>query len=197
MAALIGARCHLSDRRWPLAGTLDPFVLFHQSEGQLVCYKGKHPALFPFPSLGLSEFLSLSGPDVSDKWEGREDQESPFQYECSRICLPHSSCLPRHSVGDVAVNSPGMTPTSTGLWGQTPAQLFATPWTPEQASLSITNSWSPPKSKSIESVMPSNHLILCHLLLLMPSIFPMVSLREAFAVCTPPCPKPSARRPGS
>ena len=51
--------------------------------------------------------------------------------------------------------------------------LFATPWTAaRQASLSITNSWSLPKLMSVESVMPSNHLILCHPLLLLPSIFP-------------------------
>ena len=51
--------------------------------------------------------------------------------------------------------------------------LFATPWTAaRQASLSITNSLSLLKLISIESVMPSNHLILCHPLLLMPSIFP-------------------------
>ena len=51
--------------------------------------------------------------------------------------------------------------------------LFATPWTAAcQASLSITNSRSPPKPMSIELVMPSNHLILCHPLLLRPSIFP-------------------------
>ena len=51
-------------------------------------------------------------------------------------------------------------------------RLFATPWTAErQASLSITNSWSLLKLMSIESVMPSNHLILCRPLLL-PSIFP-------------------------
>ena len=43
-----------------------------------------------------------------------------------------------------------------------------------QASLSITNSWSPPKSMAIESVMPSNHLILCRPLLLLPSIFPSI-----------------------
>ena len=43
-----------------------------------------------------------------------------------------------------------------------------------QASLSITNSWSPPKPMSIELVMPSNHLILCHSLLLLPSIFPNI-----------------------
>ena len=54
-------------------------------------------------------------------------------------------------------------------------QLFATPWTTAlQASLSITNSWSPPKPMSTESVMPSNHLILCHPLLFLPSIFPSI-----------------------
>ena len=54
-------------------------------------------------------------------------------------------------------------------------QLFATPWTAAcQASLSITNSWSSPKPMSIESVMPSNHLILCRPLLLLPSIFPSI-----------------------
>ena len=53
--------------------------------------------------------------------------------------------------------------------------LFATPWTAaHQASLSITNSRSPSKPMSIESVMPSNHLILCHPLLLLPSIFPSI-----------------------
>ena len=53
--------------------------------------------------------------------------------------------------------------------------LFATPWTTaHQASLSITNSRSPPKPMCIESVMPSNHLILCHPLLLLPSIFPSI-----------------------
>ena len=51
-------------------------------------------------------------------------------------------------------------------------QLFVTPWTAgRQASLSITNSQSLLKLMSIESVMPSNHLILCHPLLLPPSIF--------------------------
>ena len=54
-------------------------------------------------------------------------------------------------------------------------QLFATPWiAARQASLSITNSWSLPTLMSIESVMPSNHLILCHPLLLPPSILPSI-----------------------
>ena len=54
-------------------------------------------------------------------------------------------------------------------------QLFVTPWTAVcQTSLSITNSWSLLKLMSIESVMPSNHLILCRPLLLLPSIFPSI-----------------------
>ena len=54
-------------------------------------------------------------------------------------------------------------------------QLLVTPWTAaHQASLSITNSWSLLKGMTIESVMPSNHLILCHPLLLLPSIFPSI-----------------------
>ena len=54
-------------------------------------------------------------------------------------------------------------------------RLFATPWTTAcQASLSITNSRSLPKLMSIEPVMPSNHLILCHFLLLLPAIFPSI-----------------------
>ena len=60
-------------------------------------------------------------------------------------------------------------------------QLLSRVWLSEtprtaarQASLSITNSWSPPKPMSIESVMPSNHLILCRPLFLLPSIFPSI-----------------------
>ena len=53
-------------------------------------------------------------------------------------------------------------------------RLFATWTTACQASLSITNSWSPPKPMSMKSVMPSNHLILCRPLLLPPSIFPSI-----------------------
>ena len=56
-------------------------------------------------------------------------------------------------------------------------RLFMTPWTSaHQASLSITNSQSLPKLMSIESVTPSNHLILCHPLLLLLSIFPSIRI---------------------
>ena len=54
-------------------------------------------------------------------------------------------------------------------------RLFVTPWTAaRQASLSITNSRNLLKLMSIKSVLPSNHLILCHSLLLLPSIFPSI-----------------------
>ena len=56
-------------------------------------------------------------------------------------------------------------------------QLFATPWTAAcQASLSIANSWSLLKLMSIETVMPFNHLILCCPFLLLPSIFPSITV---------------------
>ena len=64
-------------------------------------------------------------------------------------------------------------------------QLFATPWTAvHKASLSITSSWSLLKLMFIESVMPSKHLIICHPLLLLPSIFPSIRVfSNESAVC--------------
>ena len=63
-------------------------------------------------------------------------------------------------------------------------RLFATPWTAaHRVSVSVTNSWSLLKLMSIESVMPSNHLILCHPLLFPPSIFP--SFRVFFSESVP------------
>ena len=54
-------------------------------------------------------------------------------------------------------------------------RFFLTPWTAaHQAFLSITNSWSLPKLMSIKTVMPSNHLIICHPLFLLPSMFPRI-----------------------
>ena len=60
------------------------------------------------------------------------------------------------------------------------------PWTAaRQASLSITNCWSLPKPMTIESVMPSNHLILCRPLLLPPSVFPRIRVfSNESALCT-------------
>ena len=62
-------------------------------------------------------------------------------------------------------------------------QTFVTPWTAAcQASLSITNSWNSPKPMSIELVMPSNHLIICRPLLLLPLIFPSIRVFSSESV---------------
>ena len=71
----------------------------------------------------------------------------------------------------------------TSVQSLTCVRLFATPWTAAcQASLSITNSQSLLKLMSIESTMPSNHLILCHPLLLLPSIFPTIRISSTESV---------------
>ena len=68
--------------------------------------------------------------------------------------------------------------------------LIATPWTvARQASLSITNSWSLLKPMPIESVMPSNHLTLCHSLLLLPPIPPSIRVFSNESALCLKCPK--------
>ena len=68
--------------------------------------------------------------------------------------------------------------------------LFVTPWTAtHQASLSFTISWSLFKFISIELVMPSNHLLLCRLLLLLPSIFPSIRVFSSESALHIRCPK--------
>ena len=86
----------------------------------------------------------------------------PFVLICSLITHP-AYCFRRG------------VPTSPQCSSLSHVQLFTAPWTAvQQASLSITNSRSLLKLMSIELVMPSNHLILCHPLLLLPSIFPSI-----------------------
>ena len=91
----------------------------------------------------------------------------PSGIETSGLCLPPPSWLLHTQFSSVQSLSH--------------VQLFANPWTAaHQASLSITNSWSPPKPMSVESVMPSNHLILCRPILLLPSIPPSI---RVFPMC--------------
>ena len=82
---------------------------------------------------------------------------------------------------------PSLKNVSQFSWGQSLSRvwLFATPSTAaHQASLFITNSWSLLKLMSFESVMSSNHLILCHPLLLLPSVFPNIRVfSNELAVC--------------
>ena len=71
-----------------------------------------------------------------------------------------------------------------------PVRLFVNPWTAaHQASLSTTNSWSLLKLLSIKLLIPSNHLILCHPLLLLPSIFPSIRVFSNESVLPIRCPK--------
>ena len=82
-----------------------------------------------------------------------------------------------------------LAPYALSVWFSSIAQsfwFFETPWTAaHQASLSITNSWSPPKPMSTESVMLSNHLILCCPLLLLPPIFSSIRVFSSeLAFCT-------------
>ena len=75
----------------------------------------------------------------------------------------------------VAIHHPEGLKETVAVQSLSHVQLFATPWTAaHQASLSITNSQSLLKLMSIESVMPSNHLVLCHPLLLLLSMFPSI-----------------------
>ena len=100
------------------------------------------------------------------KVRGQKFLHSSVQFSCSVISdslqpqgLQHARLLPQFYL----------------VQSLSHVQLFVTPWTAAcQASLSITNSRSLLKLMSIELVMPSNHLILCHPLLLLPSIFPSI-----------------------
>ena len=110
----------------------------------------------PFPSLG-----DLSNPGIKPKSPALQADSllgEPYKYIINvkyyYRCCYHSVQFSRSVVSD-----------------------SATPWiAAHQASLSITNSWSSPKLMCIESVMPSSHLILCHPLLLLPSIPPSIRI---------------------
>ena len=122
--------------------------------------------------------------------EGRHmtNSVSPVAQSCLTLCDPMDCTTPGfpvhhqllepaqthvHWVGDAIQPSHPL----SSQWVQLLSCVwcFVTPWTAvHQASLSITNSWSLPKFMSIESVMPSNYLILCRPLLLLSSILPII-----------------------
>ena len=89
------------------------------------------------------------------------------------VCLP-SDALLQHLPSYLGFSYLGHVKVRE-TWSLSHVQLFVGPHGPHcQASLSITNSWSLPKLMSIELVMPSNHLILCHPLLLLLSNLPSI-----------------------
>ena len=89
--------------------------------------------------------------------------------------FPTPGDLSNPGVESTCLGSPALAVQFSSIQLLSHVQLFATPWTAaHQASLSITNSQNLLKLMSIESVMPSKHLILCRPLLLLPSIFPSI-----------------------
>ena len=119
----------------------------------------------PFP---LQQWSCTVASQTRWPWKPKIFPLWPFTKEVSCASFAqskatHTHTIKQHNIAFSSVQSLSCVP------------LFAIPWiTAHQASLSITNSWSPPKLMSIESVMPSSHLILCCPLLLLPSIFPSI-----------------------
>ena len=139
----------------------------------------------------MKNYLTLLGPLVVT-WgrQGSVDRSALSPWLWDQVIfnsgVPHSPAIKKDTTRPKILDSPSVTcpeekshhcfPTlgRDSVLSLSRVQLFATPWTiAHQASLSITNSWSLLKLLSIESVIPANHLILCHLLLL-PSIFPSI-----------------------
>ena len=114
-------------------------------------------------SLSLGSALSFFSVQPQQWQAGHYRLSCKIQFSSHITIQLRNGSLLLHRIGEVQFSSVA----------QFSVQLPATPWTAaHQASLSITNTWSLPKLMSIESVMPSNHLILCCPLLLLPSIFP-------------------------
>ena len=121
-------------------------------------------------------------PTLCDPWT--VDQQSPLSMKILQARILEWVAIPSFR-GSSQSRYQTQVPCTAGafftIWATSPVQslspvqLLATPWAAaHQASLSIANSWSLLKLMSTESVIPSNHLILCHPLLLLPSIFPSI-----------------------
>ena len=104
--------------------------------------------------------------------------------ETNTFNLKTHQWIPYASIRNIFSSSSSLiTPMASSVQSLSCVQLFVTPWTAAcPASLSITKSQSLLKLMSIESVMPSNHLILCGPLLLLPSIFPSIRVFSSESV---------------
>ena len=126
---------------------------------------------------GFPDGSAINNPPVNARDIG-ERNGNPVYYSClgksrrQRSLVGYSPYHLSKRLRDNRSNLAGMRQSAQQL---SHVQLFETPWTATHpASLSITTSQSLLKLMSIESVMPSNHLILCHPLLLLPSVFPSI-----------------------
>ena len=127
--------------------------------------------------------LGSHGEGVKDLKPGKLDNslffeqvELPYVCVCvCNLCICRYVCLPWPMFSCVKGQFNYLLPGFSSVQSLSPVRLFETPWiVAHQASLSITNSQRPLKLMPIESVMLSNHLILCRPLLLLPSIFPSI-----------------------
>ena len=157
-----------SQHRWVLRHReADPMLLTFRKTGPT----SKHPPLHNCEPISVVSFKDRTdGPrqrwSRSNPTNGFDDPSNSFQPSCSTVKLERT----RRSVG-VRKHQ------FSSVQSLSRVQFFETPWTAaHQASLSITNSRNLLKLMSIASVMPSNHLILCHPLLLLSSIFPSISV---------------------
>jgi len=140
----------------------------------------------PLSLVSFFRKVTCSLEEKTQKVQTTKKWGAPLVAQRLRICQQYRSCS-RSGFEDPLEE--GMATHSRIPWTEEPGRLqfswvqfsrsvmsnSATSWTAaRQASLSITNSWSPPKPMSIVLVMPSNHLILCRPLLPLPSIFPSI-----------------------
>ena len=135
------------------------------------------------PALSLGGCLRLDLPETRgdpDSREGPLQDLQSSQFYCCFLLKPEVvTALSLSAWGPALflVVPPAHPPVVAVVELLSCVQLFATPWTAaRQASLSITNSWSLLKLMSIESVVPSNLLILCRPLLLLPSVLPSITV---------------------
>ena len=117
-------------------------------------------------------------------WITFRSQYYIIQYQCFKIILKHRlTIFPLLSSGRMSTLFHNFSEIFSSFQSLSQVWLFGTPWTAAcQASLSITNSQSLLKLMSIELVLASNHLILCHPLLLLPSIFPSIRVFSSESV---------------
>ena len=114
----------------------------------------------------------LGSNKLTDAAKKHTKNKQPYFLPAPIIILINNSCT-YNVVGFTFISLPHFVVQFSSVLSH--VWLFVTPWTAaHQASLSITNSWSLLKLVSIELVIPSNHLILCHPLLLLSSIFPSI-----------------------
>ena len=151
------------------------------------CFKGRKWALLLHVHGGEDQGRAFPKPCVQHRASAVQRRPGcrvgPGQAALIPLLLPLALKPWAHSPRASCFNSKSISSSFHSVQPLSHVQLFATPWTAaRQATLSITNSQSLLKLMSIRSVMPSSHLLLCHPLLLLPSIFPSIRVFSSESV---------------